>query len=299
MGYVNGRCLPSIGRLRMGVAARGTMTALILAKRSDHSFGGRTMSGSHTLVAQRRRVFAAALLYLLTAQIDAPAQSRWTVDSKASLAWWQMSPNLNHLWATTCPEEPSWRPGEGRSAGWSVAQFGASRIRDAASADTVNVPLYPRWEARALCTEAVRGYITVVDPVRWRGIRGEVVVRADALITGNDDRDAYTRIAILQTNRYPEIRFTLDSVVNVTREADTLRGTAVGVFTVRGVARSIATPVKAWPETGGLRVLAKFRIDADSLVPVYGLSSYALGLGVGTKIWQFLFPGVDLLLHLE
>jgi hypothetical protein len=258
------------------------------------------MPGSPSIAPQLQRALAAALLCLLTAQADAPAQARrWTVDSKASLAWWQMSPNLNHLWATTCPEEPSWRPGEGRSAGWSVAQFGASRIRDAATFDTVNVPLYPRWEARALCTEAVQGYIIVADPVRWRGIRGEVVVKAEALITGNDDRDAYTRGAILQTNRYPEIRFTLDSVVNVTRDADTLRGSAVGVFTVRGVARRVTTPVKAWPEAGGLRVLAKFRIDADSLVPVYGLSRYALGLGVGTKIWQFLFPGVDLLLHPE
>ena len=257
------------------------------------------MPGSHTLVPQLRRVLAAVLLCLLTTQIDAPAQSRWTVDSKASLAWWQMSPNLNHLWATTCPEEPSWRPGEGRSAGWNVSGLGTSRFGYAAIADTVNVPLYPRWEARALCTEAVRGYITVADPVRWRGVRGVVVVKAEALVSGNDERDAYTRGAILQTNRYPEIRFALDSVVDVTREADTLRGTAVGVFTLHDVARSITAPVKAWPESGGLRVLAKFRIDADSLVPVYGLSKYALGLGVGVKIWQILFPGVDLLLHPE
>ena len=36
---------------------------------------------------------------LLTA-VAAHAQTRWVVDPKASLVWWQMSPNLNHLWAT-------------------------------------------------------------------------------------------------------------------------------------------------------------------------------------------------------
>ena len=254
----------------------------------------------HTRSAARLwRSVAAALLYLLVAQAGAAAQARrWTVDPKASLAWWQVAPHLSHLWATTCPEEPSWRPVEGRSAGWNLSS-GLVRPRDGNDLDTVNVPLYPRWEARALCTEAVQGYVTVADPVRWRGVRGEVTVRAEALVSGADDRDAFTRSAILETNRYPEIRFTIDSVVNVTRVADTLRGTAMGVFTLRTVATRVTAPVQAWPVGGGLRVLARFRTEADSLVPVYGLSRYALGLGVGVKIWQVLFQGVDLLLRPE
>ena len=71
--------------------------------------------------------------------------SRWTVDSKTSLAWWQMSPNLNHLWATTCPGDPSWRPGEDRSPGWNfdpnlrLPKTGYSNVDD-----TINVPLFPR-----------------------------------------------------------------------------------------------------------------------------------------------------------
>jgi len=254
----------------------------------------------HTPSAARSwRAPAAALLYLLVAQSSAVGQGRrWTVDPKSSLAWWQVAPHLSHLWASTCPEEPSWRPGEGRSAGWNLSS-GLVRPRDGNDLDTINVPLYPRWEARALCTEAVKGYVTVADPVRWRGIRGEVTVRAEALVTGGDDRDAFTRHAILETNRYPEIRFTVDSVVNVTQVGDTLRGTAMGVFKLRTVAKRVIAPVQAWPEGGGLRVLAKFRIEADSLVPVYGLSKYALGLGVGVKIWQVLFSGVDLLMRPE
>ena len=247
-----------------------------------------------------RNALALALLSPLAAPADAFAQVRWTVVPKASLAWWQMSPNLNHLWATTCPEEPSWRPGEGRSGGWTISGgLNTSKYGYAAIADTVNVPLYPRWEARSICTEALNGQILVADTVRWRGVRGDVAVRAEALVTGSEERDLFTRRAILQTNRYPEMRFVIDSVVNVTRRADTLSGTAVGVFRLREVATPTTAAVQAWPVADGLRVLAKFRVPAESMVSVYGLSSYALGLGVGVKIWQDLFMGVDLLLRAE
>jgi hypothetical protein len=33
------------------------------------------------------------------------------------------------------------------------------------------------------------------------------------------------------------------------------------------------------------------------MVEEYGISSYALGLGVGVRIWQRLFMGADLLLR--
>jgi len=38
---------------------------------------------------------------------------------------------------------------------------------------------------------------------------------------------------------------------------------------------------------------------ASTLTTDYELSKYALGLGVGARIWQDLFMGVDLLLHRE
>jgi len=248
-----------------------------------------------------RRTLLAALVCLLTAPADGRAQTSWTVDQRASLAWWQVSPNLNHLWATTCPQEPTWRPGEGRSGGWSITQgFRPSKYGYAAVADTINVPLYPRWKAAPICTaEAVQGHVRVADTARWQGVSGEVVVRGDALITGHKERDDYTHGAILQTDRYPEILFIIDSVVNVTRQADSLRGTAVGLFTLRHVATPMTAAVQAWPEAGGLRVLAKFRVPAPSLIREYGLSRFALGLGVGAHIWQDLFMGVDLVLRPE
>lgn len=243
------------------------------------------------------RSLAAALLCVLTA-VHAQAQGRWTADTKASLAWWQVNPHMNHLWATTCPEEPSWRPGEGRSGGWSISQvFQPPKHGYAAVSDTTIIPLYPRRKVRSVCAEAVTAEVTVADTVSWRGVRGRVVVKGDALVGGEDRRDAYARKAILETMRYPEIQFALDSLVGVTRKGDTLSGTAHGIFTVHGVSQPSDAFIRFWPEAGGVRVLGKFHVDASDLTQIYGISKFALGLGVATKVWQELYMGVDLWLR--
>jgi polyisoprenoid-binding protein YceI len=248
-----------------------------------------------------RRTLAAALFASLATATYASAQSRWTVDPKSSLVWYQMNPHLNHLWATTCPEEPSWRPGDGRSSGWTVSQgFRAPKggYQGSTTGDTARIPLYPRPKVRSVCNpQALRGSFVVGDTTTLRGVRGEVVVKADAIITASDDRDAYTRSAILQTTRYPEIRFAIDSIVRVTRRADTLTGTAVGALTIREVTRPMTAGVKAYPVAGGIRVLAKFRTPAQDLVPEWGLSRFALGLGVGVRIWEDLYMGADLVVR--
>ena len=230
---------------------------------------------------------------------SAPAQTRWSVDPKTSLAWWQVNPHLNHLWATTCPQEPSWRPGEGRGTGWIVGGSKAPKHGYAGVYDTTLVPLYPRLRARAVCSEAVQGQVLVADTATWRGVRGEVIVKAEALITGEDRRDVYARTAVLQVERFPEIRFTIDSVTRISWQADTLHGMAVGVFSVRGVSKPMNAGVQMWREAGGLRVLARFRVTAPALIDEYGFSKLALGLGVTTGIWYHLYMGVDLVLRLE
>ena len=250
----------------------------------------------HTLL---RRMCSAALLCALTA-VAAQAQARWTADREASLAWWQINPHMSHLWATTCPEEPSWRPGEGRSAGWVIGQtLSPPKQGYAAVSDTTNIPLYPRRKVRSVCTEAVTATVLVADTTTLQGVRGQVVVKANTLVGGDTRRDTFTRQAVLQTDRYPELRFTIDSLVNVSRQADTLKGTAVGVFTLHGVAQPMTAAVRSWPEAGGRRVLAKFRIPASELTSVWGMSRFALGLGVTTNIWHDIFMGVDLLLRPE
>jgi hypothetical protein len=243
------------------------------------------------------RCSAALLLTFVLTPANVHAQMQWTIEPKSSLAWWQMSPHLNHLWATTCPAEPSWRPGEGRSAGWFIDRWLKAPTKgDQNVGDTINVPLYPRFEANDVCTEAVRGEIIVTDTVRWRGVRGKVAVLATHLVTGLDQRDEYARKAILEVGQYPEIIFTIDSLVDVTRHADTLRGSAMGAFSLHGVTKPMVASVQAWRETAGLRVTAKLRTSALSIVNDYGLSSFALGLGIGTRIWQILFMGVDVVL---
>lgn len=227
---------------------------------------------------------------------NAPAQSRWGVDPQLSLAWWQVNPHLGHLWATTCPQEPSWRPGEGRSGGWAMGT-GFPAEYEGNAEDTVNVPLYPRFEALPLCEEAVQGELSVADPANWGGVRGLVTVKVAALVTGQTTRDNYARDAVLQASRYPDIRFAIDSVAIISRKADTITGSAFGALTLRDVTRPSTAAVTAWPEAGGLRVMAKFRVPADSLVPVYGFSKFALGLGIGTRLWKHVFAGVDVILR--
>ena len=246
-----------------------------------------------------RCTLTVALVGPLGAVADAQAHIVWTVDRKASLAWWQVNPHFNQLWATTCPAEPSWRPGEGRSPGWNInPKLRAPKTGDAGVSDTVHVPLYPRDTVRSVCREAVEGRLLLPDAVKWRGARGEVMVRADSLVTGESMRDAYARKSVLQTALHRVIRFTLDSLVDVTRQADTIRGTAVGVVSIHGVDKPLNAAVRAWPEAGGTRVLARLRIPASLLWHEFGMSGIAL-FGVSTRLWKDFFMGVDLLLRPE
>jgi hypothetical protein len=248
-----------------------------------------------------------ALLCLVTpALAHAQQPDRWIVDAKSSLAWWQVDPHLQHLWSTTCPAEPSWRPGEGRSAGWSVyGRPTPEADKWDAHSDTINVPLYPRITARPLCKEAVHGYVVAADPVKGRGVRGEITIKADSLVMGEDRRARYAREMVFETVRYPEIRFRLDSLVNVSRQADTLSGTAVGVLSLHGLDTTISAAVIVYPdsEAGGIRVRAKFRADARPFTsyfwPGCTYRGCVFSLGVRTGIWKHYFFGADLVLRPE
>ena len=238
---------------------------------------------------------------LMTLAVSGPVlaqagQFRLRVEPKSSLAWWQVNPHLSHLWATTCPQEPSWRPGEGTSMAW-AGEFLKMRSSKghAAVRDTV-IPIYPRKRVRPLCTEAVSGEITAADTVTWQGVRGKIVVKADRLVTGLEMRDAYARKAILQTAMYPEITFAIDSLGPLQVKGDTLRGQVFGTFETRGVPRTMIAPLKAWHEGGGLRVQAQFFVPAHDLPEKYGLSKLVLGIGAAGTLWDELHMGVDVVL---
>jgi len=221
------------------------------------------------------------------------AQTRWTVDPKTSLAWWQVSPHLNHLWATTCPGDPDWRPGEGRSGGWRInPKLKPPRTGYANVDDTVHVPLYPRRKVAPMCVQAIEGEVLVADTVHWQGVRGTVAVQGDALITGEQMRDVAMH-QVLETARYPEIQFTLDSLVGMSKQGDTLRGSAVGTLLLRGMQRPVIAAVQAFPDGGGMRVLAKWRVPARDLEELTPMLHF-IGLGVTTNLWHDFFMGADL-----
>jgi len=230
---------------------------------------------------------------ILAGPAVATAQSHWTVDSKTSLAWWQISPHLNHLWATTCPGDSSWRPGEGRSSGWYInPKLKLPHTGYANVDDTVHVPLYPRTRVYPSCVEAVRGEVVVPDTLHWRGVRGTIAVKGDALVSGEGMRDVLMH-QVMQTGSFPEIFFTLDSLSNPSQHGDTLRGNAVGTLSVRGVQTPTTAVVKAFPDAGGMRVLAKWRVPARALLQLTP-RIHNLGLGVSTNIWHDLFMGTDI-----
>jgi YceI-like domain len=254
----------------------------------------------------RPTVGAVLLCLFIAALAHAQRPRRLVVDSRWSLAWWQVDPHLNHLWATTCPAEPSWQPGEGRSSGWSVPTPADVKTNSFANvSDTIHVPLYPRITARPLCKEAVHGYVVVSDPTNGRGAQGEMIIQADSLVMGEARRAQYARTMVFETSRYPEIRFRLDSFVNATRQSDTLHGTAVGVLFLHGHEKTAAAAVTVYPdsEAGGTRVLARIREDARAFVselwPGCNYRGCIFSLGVRTDIWKHFFFGVDLVLRPE
>ncbi|HXQ29051.1 MAG TPA: YceI family protein [Gemmatimonadales bacterium] len=238
------------------------------------------------------------VLGLAAAAVGARAQgspSRWAVDPKASLAWWQISPNLNHLWATTCPGDPSWRPGEERSPGWhfdpnlKLPRTGYSNVDD-----TIHVPLFPRRHVTTFCVEAVRGEI-VADSGHWAGAHGVIDVQSDALITGEAMRDNLMHQA-LETWQHPEIHFALDSLVNLTQSGDTVYGTAMGLLSIRGVPDTTVAAITMFPDAGGLRVLVKWRVSAAKLFD-YIPKVHSFGLGLNAWIWHYFFMGADMVFH--
>jgi hypothetical protein len=69
---------------------------------------------------------------------------------------------------------------------------------------------------------------------------------------------------------------------------------------MHGVTQPMRASVLAQPDgSGGMRVRGKFSVPADKLVPTYNMSLFHLGLGVGVRIWQDLYMGVDLVMKPE
>lgn len=248
-------------------------------------------------VSVRGRLLALPLAFLLGAASALAGQVRWTVESRTSLAWWQVDPHYNHLWATTCPADRSWQPGEGRDPGQYVDYKTRPVMRDNAGHET-RIPLFPRAQVNAVCREAVSGTILIGDTLHWRSVRGEVTLNADSLFSGLEFRDDFARRIVLNTAQYPRIRFVIDSLIDVRPGAgDTLRATAVGTFSLHGVTTPMQAAIQAWRDPAGFRVRGAFDFEAQDLTRKYGMSRIALGLGVVLRRWQRIYTGVDVILR--
>ena len=252
---------------------------------------------------QLRLLVPAALLCLLAAgsgSVQRPG-AKFMIDPKSSSAWWQIVPHLGHLWATTCPQDPSWLPGEGRTwgpGGFDVAK--ATQFTDDPS--KVPIPLFPRYRVRSVCTEAVHGELVAPDTLTWKGAHGKVVVRAAALTQVSALRDAFAHNVVLAVDEHPEIVLTIDSVVHVTPTGpgrDTVRAVAVGTLSLHGVDAPLSVAVVASHEDGGLRVQGRWYIMPAELTDKYKVSAVALSLGVGFRIWKELWVGADLVMRPE
>lgn len=245
-----------------------------------------------TSFPKARRWAVVAVLALAMATPLGAQSARYAIETRASLAWWQMNPHFNHLWATTCPSDPTWQAGEGRSPGYYFNQLTRHEASDVRMDN--RIPLYPRKRIRYVCRQAVHGVIDV-DMSTW-DVKGNVSVLADSLVTGLDMRDLFARRAIFSTDQYPSIRFAIDSLSDKRMTGDTLTARAVGTFELRGHRKSMSVPLKAWPEGGGMRVQTQMQIDPKTLTHDYGMSKASLGMGVTMNQWKELHFGIDVLL---
>ena len=245
----------------------------------------------------RRASFLVLTLLAIVTHAANAQQQRWVIDPKASLAWWQMNPTLGHLWATTCPDEPSWRAGEGST----IDQIGhvMNKKTSLSGGDETRIPLYPRKTVRSLCNPALIGRITVGDTTRANTISAAITLNPAEVITGNEFRDNYGRKAVFSIDQYPEIKIVIDSLSDAQRGPIT-KAVAHGTWEFRGLKAPFRAPLTLTPQPGGaLRVQGQFAMPASDLVHKYGVSPYALGLSVGLRVWKTLNMGLDLLVRPE
>jgi polyisoprenoid-binding protein YceI len=230
----------------------------------------------------------------LAAPAVANAQTTlYKLDEDRSLVWWQIDPHFSHLWASSCPSDPSWQPGEGHSAGYYISYATRPHMKQTHEHET-RIPLFPRKTVRPNCRHATKGQFTT--NADFSNFKGYVLVSPDSIETGADHRNAFTHKYVYSTAKYPNIRFAIDSLSNVQMDGDSITATAVGVFEFRGVTTPLRIPVDGLKADNTIRVRGKFAMPAQQLHEKYGVSSTALGAGIGLKLWDTLYMGVDLIL---
>ncbi|HUP90344.1 MAG TPA: YceI family protein [Longimicrobiales bacterium] len=221
-------------------------------------------------------------------------QTNYVIDQKRSLVWWQLDPHFGHLWATTCPYDPSWMPGEGHSAGYNTHVRNKPRIRMTNESAGI-FPLFPRDSVRAVCRSAVSGSFST-SGARYAGLKGMVQVTMDSITNGADHRDLFAKKYIYSSAKYPSMSFTVDSLSNVNFVGDTVNAIAVGTFVFRGVEKATRVQLQGVRDPSGLRVRGLWAMPASELTHRFMISKTVLSMGVGAKLWDTVFMGFDFVL---
>jgi hypothetical protein len=243
----------------------------------------------------RRLLLFCLLAVAIPFQRASAQQTNYVLDTKRSLVWWQLDPHFGHLWATSCPNDPSWQPGEGHSGRFKIDYKKRPEVKLVNSSAGV-FPLFPRDTVRANCRTAVTGSFTTQDATRFSQMKGAVVVQVDSITNGSDARDLMARKMIFSSAKHPEMRFTIDSLTSIQMSGDTINAVAVGIFELRGIQKPTRVAVQGVQEPSGLRVRGLWAMPAKELQQKFDVSKAVLSMGVGAKLWDTLFMGFDLIL---
>ncbi len=238
-----------------------------------------------------------ALVGTIGALESAQAQATtYSIDQTRSLVWWQIDPHFGHLWATTCPKDRSWQPGEGHSGEYTINYKSRPKTKLTKESET-RIPLFPRDTVRANCRRAVSGTFSTTDARRFASLEGTVAVLSDSIVNGSNMRDNFAYRYIYRTAKYPTITFAVDSVTSVTVIRDTVNLIAAGTFSFRGVERATRVQMQGIREGNTTRVRGMFAMPAVELRERYSMPPIALGLGLGMKLWDTVFMGFDLIMN--
>lgn len=107
------------------------------------------------------------------------------------------------------------------------------------------------------------------------GVHGWVEAATKTLSTNNDHRDR-DMASSLESDKYPTMRFDLDSVIAGEVQGDSTAVTLLGRFTLHGQARPVTLPGWVWTGARG----ARFRGAAPLNVKDYGVGGLSKMLGM-------------------
>lgn len=122
-------------------------------------------------------------------------------------------------------------------------------------------------------TSTVRGELA--GSAALHGARGWVEAPSRSLVTGNGkrDRDMYSS---LEVDKFPSLRFQLDSVSAGQVRGDSTAVTLHGQFTLHGQPRTAAIPGWAWIAPGSARFRGALRVNVKD----YGVGGLSKALGM-------------------